>query len=107
MATERATWPAVDMAIALPDARTFGEVTRDAVLRAGEVLGLPRRVGERELDRMASALPVALDKLVQAIQSENAALPRPARRFLAGEIRLIRTIQHVVAPEMLGRVARR
>jgi serine/threonine-protein kinase HipA len=105
-ADDRAIWPAVQLAIPLPDAPTFGAVTRESVLRAGEALGLTRRICERELDRLAFALPSTLDGLAKDIAIENAHYPESVRPFLAGEIRLIDTIRHLVVPEMLSRVAR-
>lgn len=105
-ANERANWPAVEMAIALPDAPTFGAVTRESVLRAGEALGLPRRIGERELDRLTRTLPGAFGKLETAIATQNAQYPDSVRPFSGGEVRLIRTIRHVVIPDMIARVAR-
>jgi serine/threonine-protein kinase HipA len=105
-ANERANWPAVEMAISLPEAPTFGAVTRQSVLRAGEALGLPRRICERELDRITRALPSAFAELAAAIEARNTQYPDSVRPFLGGEIRLIRTIQHLVVPDMIARVAR-
>lgn len=104
-AERRADWPNVEMAIALPGALAFGAVTRDCLLQAGEALGLPRRIGARELDRLGAALPGALDALVQSIAAENEHAPPEVLLFLAGEMRVLRTIQHLVVPEMLARVA--
>jgi serine/threonine-protein kinase HipA len=105
-AAERADWPAVELAIGLPGATTFGAVARESVLRAGEALGLTRRICERELDRLAGPLPGALEELANAIAAENAHYPEPVRVFLAGEARLIGTLKHIIVPEMLERVAR-
>jgi serine/threonine-protein kinase HipA len=104
-AQRRADWPNVEMAIALPGAPTFGAVTRESLLQAAQALGLPRRIGERELDRLAAALPVALDALVQGIAAENEHAPQEVRPFLASEMRVLRTIQRLVVPEMLALVA--
>jgi serine/threonine-protein kinase HipA len=104
-ADDRAIWPAVQLAIPLPDAPTFGAMTRESVLRAGEALGLARRICERELDRLAFALPSTLDALARDIAIENAQYPESVRPFLAGESRLIDTIRYLVVPEMLKRVA--
>jgi serine/threonine-protein kinase HipA len=105
LANERATWPAVDLAIALPGARRLHQVARDAVLAAGEALGLPARIGARELDRMAAALPPALAAIGSRIAAENAHAPGEVRRFLGAEMMLIRVMQHLVVPEMIGRLA--
>jgi serine/threonine-protein kinase HipA len=105
-ADTRADWPAVELAIGLPDAPTFGAITRESVLRAGESLGLARRICERELDRLAQVLPSVLDALAKDIETGNAQYPESVRPYLGSESRLIRTIQHLVVPEMLKRVAR-
>lgn len=104
-ADHRATWPAVPMMIPLPDASTFGEVTRAALLAAAAALGLTRRIGERELNRMTDGLPKALADLVQEVEDDNTHYPEPVRAQLGGELRLLRTVQHRVVPEMLARVA--
>jgi serine/threonine-protein kinase HipA len=103
-ANERANWPAVDLAIALPGATTFAGVTRESVLRAGETLGLPHRVSERELDRLTRNLPPRLDAFVRQIEAENAQYPQAVGVFLGGEKRLISTLQHLVVPDMLERL---
>lgn len=103
-ANERADWPDTELAIALPGAATFGAVTRQSVLRAGEALGLPQRLGERELDRLIRNLPLALDDLIGKIEAENARLPETLRLFWASERRLVSVIRHLIVPEMLERV---
>ena len=103
-ANERANWPAVDLAIELPGATTLAEVTRESVLGAGEALGLPRRLGERELDRLTRDLPPALNALEQNIERENADYPEPVRVFLGGESRLVAILKHIVVRDMLERL---
>ena len=103
-AEERATWPAVDMMIALPGAQKFGQVTREAMLQAGEALGLNRRISERELDRMTAALPQAFAAVRDEIEAQNLAYSAPVKVFLGGESRLLRAIENVVLPFMLQRV---
>jgi serine/threonine-protein kinase HipA len=105
-ANERATWPAVELAIGLPEASSFAAVTRSSVLRAGELLGLGKATCQRELDRLLQALPIGLNELVGAIEAENAGLPDAARQFLAGEMRLLAVIQNLVVPEMVHRLTR-
>jgi hypothetical protein len=53
---------------------------------------------------MVAALPKALTDLIQEITAEYALLPKAPKRFLAGEIRLLNTLQHIGLPEMLGRL---
>jgi serine/threonine-protein kinase HipA len=103
-ANERANWPAVDLAIALPGAATLAAVTRESVLSAGEVLGLPRRLGEREIDRLTKGLLPAVNALEQRIEQENAGYPQPVHVFLGGERRLIATINHLIVRDMLERL---
>jgi len=100
-ANERANWPAVDLAIELPGATTLATVTRESIVSAGKVLGLPQRLGERELDRLTKGLPPALSALEQRIERENADYPEPVRVFLGGERRLVSTLTHVIARDML------
>jgi len=103
-ANERADWPATDLAIPLPGASRFAEVTRESVVSAGETLGLTRGISERELDRLTRDLPDALDGLVRRIDAENAGYPQQVRAFLGGERRLVSVVQHLIVPDMLQRV---
>ena len=103
-ANERANWPAADLAIPSPGATTFGQVTRESVLSAGQTLGLPHRLGTGELDRLTRDLPRALNALVERIEAENAGYPEPVRTFLGPERRLIATVQHLIVPDMLHRL---
>lgn len=100
----RADWPTVPLAITMPNTPTLEAVTRQSLIEAGEALGLPKTIGEREMNRMMKALRAALDTLIQEISDENTRLPQAAQPFLAGEIRLLDTLRHVVVPDMLGRL---
>jgi serine/threonine-protein kinase HipA len=104
-ANERANWPAVDLAIELPGAATLATVTRESVLSAGEALGLPRRLGERELDRLTSSLLPAVNALERRIEHQNAGYPPPVHVFLGGERRLVSTINHIIVRDMLERLS--
>jgi len=103
-AGNRADWPRVKLSIEMPNAPTLATVNRKSLLEAGEALGLPKTIGERELNRMMAALPGALKHLIEEVSNENARLPQAPKRFLAGEIRLLNTMQHIVVPETLGRL---
>ena len=102
-ANERAIWPTVPLTMALPGATTFAQVTRNAMLQAGAALGLAPKTAERELDRMLAALPDAVVRLTGDIETHNRQLPEPAHVFLAGELRLLRTIAHIIVPDMVAR----
>jgi serine/threonine-protein kinase HipA len=104
IACHRADWPRVDLMIALPAAPRFGDVTRESVLLAGETLGLPRRLGARELDRVAANVAQEVPLLVEAMAAENAGIAGAGNPWLAGELRLLRTVQQVVVAEMLERM---
>ena len=103
-ANERASWPAVELAIELPGATTLATVTRESILSAGNVLGLPRRIGERELDRLTRNLLPALNALEQRIERENVDYPEPVRVFLGAERRLVSTIKRIIVRDMLERL---
>jgi serine/threonine-protein kinase HipA len=103
-AGDRARWPEVELMIPLPGAKKFGEVTREAMLAAGEALGLNRQISERELDRMTAAMPKALAAVRTEIEAQNRDHPAAVKVFLGGELRLLRAIENVVLPFMLQRV---
>jgi serine/threonine-protein kinase HipA len=105
-ADHRAIWPMLPMMIPLPGAPTFGEVTRPSLLAAAEVLGLPGKVAERELDKMIRSMPTAMGHLMAEVEAENHQYADSVRTQLGGELRLLRTMQYVVIPEMIGRVRR-
>ena len=82
----------------------YSELNRPALLAAGEKLGLPPRICERQLTRISRALLAAMDELVRGIQTDNAALAEGSIRFRAGETRLLDAIRHIVTSEMLGKL---
>jgi len=106
-ANERANWPAVDLAIELPGARTPAAVTRESILGAGEALGLPRRSSERVLDRLTKDFVPAVNALERRIERENAGLPEPVHVFLAGERRMVSAIKHIIVKDMVQRLTAR
>lgn len=64
--------------------RKFGECKQP------EAQGLSPRIAERELTRMTTAIPAALAELVYQVEPENT--------------HLLRTMLHLVVPEMLERI---
>lgn len=79
---------------------------RLAARLAGDALGLNRRTSERELERMAGAMLAALQAVRVEIETQNADGAIEAKVFFAGEMRLLRAVEHVVLPFMLERVGR-
>lgn len=103
-AGDRADWPKVPLAIRVLNVPTLDALNRQSLLGAGEALGLRKSIGDRELNRMMAAMPGALEELIHEVSDDNARLPQAAVQFLAGELRLLSTLQHLVVPEMMARL---
>lgn len=109
--TENAKWPRSELAFSLPGIRTFGDVRREHVLAAGTSLGLARGTATRELERLLGALPATADKLIEEIeaairqQADRSPDPVAAGAHIAGELRLLRAIRHVVLNDMCTQLA--
>jgi serine/threonine-protein kinase HipA len=101
LANERATWPQVELALALPGAVYFGNLTRKVLQEAGATLGLPKPTVTRELDRLVTHIGAAADSVYREIEAENARLPPEAIPFLAGEMRVLRAVCHIVIKDMV------
>jgi len=104
-ADDRAEWPDRSMAVPLPGAGTFGEVRRDALLAAAGELGVPSRTAERILGEVTRRLPDALSREIAELEKAHAGLAPEARVHAAAEMRLVRVIERIVLPEMLGRMS--
>jgi serine/threonine-protein kinase HipA len=103
-ANEKSTWPNVTMAIPLPGAKMFGEVTKESVLNAGRELGLAPAAARRILAEVAGRIPAAVRQERQAMERRHAALAPEVRKYLGSEVRLIDVMEKIVIQEMLGRV---
>ena len=102
--TEQPQWPAVELALPLPGARSFGEVTRDRVLAAAGVMGVPAAIAKRELARFLGKAASEMRGLIDRIEAENDRVPQAARVHLGGEIRLMRAMEAVIVSEMVRRL---
>lgn len=100
----RPGWPEVDLAIPLPGEPRYANLTRDGLMKAADEMRIPAAVALRELDGMRMAIQPKMDSIIEKIQKENEALPEQAQRYLGGELKLLRTIRHVVIDEMVGRL---
>lgn len=105
LAEERGTWPEVRLAIALPGATYFADVTRGAMLAAADALGVPKRVATRELDTMLVKVPVALASAMAELTARHARLGEAGRGVAGVEMRLARTIRDIVLRDMSARLA--
>jgi serine/threonine-protein kinase HipA len=97
---ERATWPNVDLALPLSDAKRFGDVTRQVMLNTGLKLGLRKETVTRELDQLVNRIRPTADELCAEIQRENEAYPTQVKAAFANELRVLRTIRHIIIEEM-------
>jgi serine/threonine-protein kinase HipA len=105
LAEERGTWPVVPLAIALPGATHFADVTRGAMLAAADALGVPKRTAARELDAMLEKAPVALEAAMAELVARHVRLGEAGRGVAGAEMRLARTVRDIVLRDMRGRLA--
>lgn len=105
LAEERGTWPGVPLAIALPGATHFADVTRGAMLSAADALGVPTRTAARELDAMLEKAPAALETAMAELEARHVRLGEAGRAIAGAEMRLARTIRDIVMRDMHMRLA--
>lgn len=103
IADEQGFWPEVPMVFELPGAKTFGQVTRRALLEAAGVLKLPEKVAIRILDDVAQRVERGFGKLERDHQA-LAAVPGPHADHWPLQSRLLRIIRNITLGEMLKRV---
>jgi serine/threonine-protein kinase HipA len=103
--SEQPRWPDVELALPLPSARNFAAVTRARTLEAADALGVPATIARRELRRLVDKATTAASGLITRIEGENARVPEAARAQLAGEMRLLRTIDKVIVADMVARLS--
>ncbi len=104
-ADEKATWPQVPMAIALPGAKVFGEVSFDSVLKAGLELGVSESTARRVIKEVVTRVPTALAKEIAALDSRRAEVPERARVHLALEARFLHVLEGIIVRDMLERLS--
>ncbi|HEY8880361.1 MAG TPA: HipA domain-containing protein [Roseateles sp.] len=104
-ADEHATWDRVPMAFPLPGARTFGEVTLDSALAAGQVLGLPERVARRLVNEVTSNVAKEFAQILDEHEEQKPGDEVRAAGY-ALEARLLRVVDRITLPEMLERLSK-
>jgi serine/threonine-protein kinase HipA len=105
MADHRAVWPHVPMTIPHPGAETFAEVSRQSLVQAAAVLGLPARMAERLINELVVDLPRKARALVDEIESGAEPLRNARPEDRAIETRVLRTVLHIVIPDMAKRLS--
>ena len=105
IAQDRAKWPDVDMAFPLPGARTFGEVTRPALVDAGGALGLNAATASRIVRELVARIPAAFQSLKVEVQTIQAARPPALAGLTAIETRTLGAIECIVVRDTLARIA--
>lgn len=97
-------WPQVDLAVPMPGSPRFANITKEGMLQAAEIIGVPPSAASRELQRTCSAAGPKLDGIMKNIEDENAAMQLEAAVHHGGEMRLLRAIRHVIVRDMVDRL---
>jgi serine/threonine-protein kinase HipA len=98
--SEQPSWPGLELALPLPKASHFGDVTKKSVLDAADAIGVPSAVAQRELVRLTQRTLENGPRVLAAIEQENAGMSEPAKPYFAGEVRMLRTITSIVIADM-------
>lgn len=112
-AGERAAWPHTPLALPIPGATTFAQVTRDGLIEAGVALGLGRPMAQRVLGAMLQSVEARTTQLLAEIDAQydrrrpegvfSAALANDVTK--GAERNLLRAIWHIVIRDMLVQLA--
>lgn len=102
-ADDRATWPHVPMAFALPGAGHFDEVSLAKVLDAAAVLGVPQSIARRVTAEVVTRVERAFSGLVAEHEQRLKEPTADTAPFIAAQARLLRVFAHITLPAMLSR----
>ena len=94
IAEDRARWPDVEMAFPLPGAKTFGEITRTALIEAGRGLGLGTNTAARIVREVVERIPPAFDRIKGDLLAAAGAM----------DIRLVGAIEFIILRDTLARI---
>jgi len=103
-AEEKATWSNVPMAIPLPGAKLFGEVTQDKLLAAAEALGLPQGIARRIVSEVTTQIQAAFQDLKAQHMKVLADAPPELAASMESEARFLRVLEHITLKDMLARL---
>lgn len=108
-AFQKSGWPEqTQLAWPILGVQRFSEINKPVPLEAGAVLGLAKSTADRLLTRMRSQIGQQAHLLYEHIQAENKGLlaHRPELvASLAGELRCLRAILHLIIQGMARRLA--
>ena len=105
IADSDALWAAVPMTFELPGGvRTFGEVTRNALIAAGAVLGVPSRPASSIIHEVVTRVESAFADILVERRAFREQADARLSSYVAMEDRLLRVIEHVTLKDMLVRL---
>lgn len=107
VADEGATWPHVRMTIPLDGAKTFHDINRDIVIKAGVELGLSARTAERIVSEVVDKSGALLDLAGKAMARMHETMPEGAKVNAGGESRFVRGLRYIVIPTMQGKLTKK
>jgi serine/threonine-protein kinase HipA len=99
--SEMSLWPRTQLAMSLGGVNHFSDVTREVLLQAAAVLGVPSAIATRRMDVTLKKIMPAADALIEDIAARKAlgvlvSDPDAAGVAWAGEMRLLRSIRYTV-----------
>ena len=108
-AFDKKGWPTQSqLAWSILGVRHFSDINRQLLLKAGAALNLAKGTAERLLENLRSRIVLMAEILYSESESENARIcnERPnLSATMAGELRCLRTIQHIIIKEMAKQIA--
>jgi serine/threonine-protein kinase HipA len=112
-AGDAAKWPHTPLALPVPGASTFAQVTKEGLIAAGVALGLGRPMTQRVLGAILQSAEARVAQVFDEIEAQYHQ-PEPGNAFAAaraddatkaGERQLLRAIRHIVIRDMLVQLA--
>lgn len=105
IADDDARWAAVPMTFELPGGvRTFADVTHNAILAAGAVLGIPPKPASNIVRDVVRRVEAAFAHILQEQKAFRDQAPERLKLYVALEDRLLKVIEHITLKDMLNRL---
>ncbi len=104
-ADDKARWPSVPMAIALPGAKVFGEVSYKGMLTAGLELGLGEPTARRIINDVCKRVANTLDAEIEAQTAMHVQVGAVAAVHFGAENRFLLVLKNIVLSEMLKQLS--